>query len=178
MLNPWNASFTLAVQVLDKASDAVSAAAETAAETAEAVAADAPDVANAGGGTMQAALLLLQVVLILGLPLFLGVVIAKALKMKEYAGRIGASLLALSIAVAPLAETRLLGRATRGVALDEEQLGAVGVATGAIGELARQSEFAGRRLARKFTCLAPPQPILGALDDLLHQRVGGIRIAG
>ncbi|MEO2032932.1 MAG: hypothetical protein ABGZ35_12670, partial [Planctomycetaceae bacterium] len=115
-MNPWNALFTLAVQAADAAAEAATAAAEKATEATAAVADAAAKVAEDpnAGSTLSAVWSLLQVVLILGLPVLLGVVIAKALKMKEYAGRIGACLLALSIAVAPLAINLM-----RGTPLDE-----------------------------------------------------------
>ena len=96
MFNPWNALFILAVQTSDSAAEAVPAATS--------------DMADAGGsGLAIIALLLLKVVLILGLPLLLGSVIARMLNLKDHAGRIGVSLLALSIGVAPLALNMIRG---------------------------------------------------------------------
>ncbi|MCH2202093.1 MAG: protein translocase subunit SecD [Fuerstiella sp.] len=107
MINPWNALFTLAIQASETATDAVTNAVSKVAENAPDVGAVAGEATNAAGSgvsdAVAAALVFLKVILILGLPVFLGVVIAQALKMKEYAGRISACLLALSIAVAPLA---------------------------------------------------------------------------
>ncbi len=97
MFNPWNALFILAVQTTD------SAAADAGAT--------AGDAAGASGSTWAIiALLLFKVVMILGLPLFLGVVIARTLNLKDYAGRIGACLLALSIGVTPLALNMIRGQ--------------------------------------------------------------------
>ena len=114
MINPWNVLFTLAVQASETASETVANVADAVMNTASAAAEKAPDagtvvgeatdaaVTESGGNAVTAALILLNVVLILGLPVIIGVFIARALKMKEYAGRIATCLLALSIAVAPL----------------------------------------------------------------------------
>lgn len=97
MVNPWNTLFTLAVQASDAPAENAEKVVETAQEVADATAATAGD-----GGGVVVAMLLLKVVAILVLPLILGGVIARALKLKEYGGRIGACLLALSVSVVPL----------------------------------------------------------------------------
>jgi SecD/SecF fusion protein len=101
MFNPWNALSTLAVQTPEAATDQAAGALETKlVETAG----EAAEVANATGSNgLAVAVLLFKVAVILILPLVLGGFIAKALKLKDHGGRIAASLLALSIGVAPLA---------------------------------------------------------------------------
>lgn len=96
MLNPWNAFSTLAVQANDAAKEAV---AEKSTEIAEVAA----ETASSASDTLDLFLLLFKLIAILVLPLVLGTFLARALKVKEYAGRIGASLLALTLGVAPLA---------------------------------------------------------------------------
>ncbi len=61
-----------------------------------------------------------------------------------------------------LALARLLGRAARGIALDQEQLGAVAAIDRAVGELARQAQLAGRGLARDLLGAPAREPLLGA----------------
>src|SRR4051812_4465267 len=75
-----------------------------------------------------------------------------------------------------LAVARLLGRAAGAVALDEKALGAAGAVARAIGELARQPQFAGGALARHFALLAPPLPLLRALGDAIEQDPAGRRV--
>ena len=103
MFNSWNALSILA-QTSDSAAEAVTAAADAAATAGDTVAA-ASDAAGDGAGSSVFIVLLtgLKIFMILGLPLFLGGVFAKVLKLKDYAGRIGACLLALSISVTPVA---------------------------------------------------------------------------
>ena len=76
------------------------------------------------------------------------------------------------------AVARLLGRAAGRVALDDEQLGAVGGAVGAVGELSGQAQLSHRGLARDVLFLAAAQALLGALDHEVEQLVGLRRIAG
>ena len=64
-----------------------------------------------------------------------------------------------------LAVARLLGGAARGIALDQEYLGAIRRPARAIGELARQSGLTGRALTGDFAVLPAPQTLLGSLDD-------------
>src|SRR6202035_2386379 len=59
---------------------------------------------------------------------------------------------------------RLLGGAAGGIALDDENLGTVGGAIGAVGEFSRQAQLSHRGLARNILFLAAAQPLLGALD--------------
>jgi len=100
MFNPWNALSTLAIQTPEAATDQT----DTAASKLVEVTGEATEIANATGSNgLAVALLLLKVAVILILPLVVGVFIAKSLKLKDHAGRIAASLLALSIGVAPLA---------------------------------------------------------------------------
>lgn len=98
MVNPWNMLFTLAVQVGGDTAEQTGQLVEATQEAADTTAATA-----GGAGGLAVALLLFKIAMILILPLILGSVIARALKMKEYGGRIGACLLALSVSVAPLA---------------------------------------------------------------------------
>src|SRR5579875_3906578 len=76
-----------------------------------------------------------------------------------------------------LAIARLLCGSSRRIALHEKDLGAVGGAACAIGELAGQSKVARRRLAIELALVAPPLPLLRALDDGIEQgpRGGGVR---
>src|SRR5256885_12165231 len=67
-----------------------------------------------------------------------------------------------------LAVARLLRRAAGAVALDEKNFGACGAVARAVGKLARQTQFAGRALARHLALLAPPLPLLGALADAVE----------
>ena len=76
------------------------------------------------------------------------------------------------------AVARLLGRAAGRVALDDEDLGALGGAVGAVGELAGQAQLARRGLARDILFLAAADALLGALDHEVEQLVGLHRIAG
>ncbi len=76
------------------------------------------------------------------------------------------------------AVARLLGRAAGGIALDDENLGALGGAVGAVGELAGQAQLAHRGLARDVLFLAAADALLGALDDEVEELVGLRRIAG
>ena len=64
------------------------------------------------------------------------------------------------------------------VALDDKNLGAVGGAVGAVGELSGQAQLSHRGLARNILFLAAAQPLLGALDHEVEQLVGLHRIAG
>src|SRR6202035_4836451 len=62
-----------------------------------------------------------------------------------------------------------------------EDLGARGAVARAIGELARQPQFAGRGLARQLALLAPALALLGALGDAVEQypwvcRIGAQRM--
>ena len=75
-----------------------------------------------------------------------------------------------------LAVARLLGGAARGIALDQEDLGAIRRPARAIGELARQSGLTGRALTGDFAVLPASQTLFGALDDAIEQQVGGSRI--
>ncbi len=100
MFNPWNRVFTLAVQASDAAAEQSDAATDAAADAVDTAAETA---AATGSDGLAVALLLLKVAVILILPLVLGVMIAKALRLKDYGGRIGACLLALSVGIAPLA---------------------------------------------------------------------------
>ena len=71
----------------------------------------------------------------------------------------------------------LLGRAARGVALDDEQLGQRGVAHGAVGELARQRGVLQRGLAaREVARLARGGAGLGGRHGLLDDLVGLLRV--
>ena len=66
-----------------------------------------------------------------------------------------------------------LGRAERGVALDDEQLGAVDVVGPAVGELGRQRRGLQRVLAALgLAVLAGGEPGLGGAGDLLHDQLG------
>src|SRR5580700_8106434 len=70
------------------------------------------------------------------------------------------------------AVARLLGRAAGTVALDDENLGAVGRAIGAVGEFSGQAQLSYRGLARNILFLAAAQPLFGALDHEVEQPVG------
>ena len=76
------------------------------------------------------------------------------------------------------AVARLLGRAAGAIALDDEQLRAVGGVAGAVGQLAGQAQLAGRRGAGDLLVLAPLQPLLGALDDEFQQGARGLGRGG
>ena len=74
--------------------------------------------------------------------------------------------------------TGLFRRAAGGVALDDENLRALGRAVGAVGEFSGKAEFAHRGLARDVLFLSAADALLGALDDEVEQLVGLRRIAG
>src|SRR6185312_5040443 len=76
-----------------------------------------------------------------------------------------------------LAVARLLRRAAGAVTLDEEDLGALGGAARAVGELAREAQLARRRFAQEVLFLPAPRALLGALYDALDERFGGDRVA-
>src|SRR5580658_6623062 len=73
---------------------------------------------------------------------------------------------------------RLFGRTAGGIALDDEQFGALGGAVGAVGELAGKPQLAHRALAGDFLFLAAADAFVGALDHKIEQLAGGGRIAG
>src|SRR6516164_9278206 len=75
-----------------------------------------------------------------------------------------------------LAVTCLLGRASGAVAFDEKDLSAQGTVAGAVGELARQAQLAGRGLACQLTLLAPPLALLGPFRDAVEEQPRGRRI--
>ena len=102
MLNPWNALTTLAVQAAESAEDVADTASEAVAEGIDAAGKVAASAPATGESTLDLILLLLLILGILIVPLVLGGFIAKSLKLKDYGGRIGASLLALTLALAPL----------------------------------------------------------------------------
>src|SRR6185437_5255151 len=62
------------------------------------------------------------------------------------------------------------------VALDEENLRAVGAGAAAIGELAGQAQLARRRLALELALLAAPRAVLGALDHRIEQEARARRV--
>src|SRR4029453_9639766 len=72
----------------------------------------------------------------------------------------------------------LLGRAAGRVALDQEQLRAVGGLARTVGELARQPQLAGGRGAGDLLLAAALQAVLGAFDDEFQQRAGGLGLGG
>ncbi len=76
-----------------------------------------------------------------------------------------------------LAVARLLGRAAGGIALDQEDLRALGGALAAVGELAGQAHLAGRGLARELARLAAALALLGAVDDVAEEGVRRFGIA-
>ena len=70
-----------------------------------------------------------------------------------------------------------LGRAERGVALDDEQLGAVGVAVAAVGELGRQrARLEGVLAPLVVALLAGQEPGAGCRDDLVHDGAGRLLV--
>src|SRR3546814_1607078 len=71
-----------------------------------------------------------------------------------------------------LAVARLLGRAARRIALDEEDLGTGGGAARAVGELARQAQLAGRRLAGEVLRTALALALLRPFQHALHEQIG------
>src|SRR5205807_4089494 len=73
---------------------------------------------------------------------------------------------------------RLLGRAARRIALDDEQLGALRGCIGAIGQLAGQAQLARRALALRFLFLAAADALVGALDHPVEQPVRLRWVAG
>ena len=76
------------------------------------------------------------------------------------------------------AVARLLGRAAGRIALDDEDLGAVAGVARAVGELARQPELPGRRLAADLLFrLAAREPLLGAAGQVLEHGRGRGRMA-
>src|ERR1700730_4885265 len=76
------------------------------------------------------------------------------------------------------AVARLLGGAAGGIALDDENLGTVGGAIGAVGEFSRQAQLSHRGLARNILFLAAADALIGTLDHEVEQLVGLRRIAG
>ena len=75
------------------------------------------------------------------------------------------------------AVARLLRRAAGGIALDQEDLRALGARRGAVRELARQAQLARRVLPLEVLLLAPPQAFLGPLDDPFQQGPGAFGVA-
>ena len=71
---------------------------------------------------------------------------------------------------------RLLGRPSRRIALDDEQLRSLGGIARAVGELAGKAELARRRLARHVLLGASPEAVLGPLYDEVEE-LGGLRRA-
>src|SRR5262249_26018608 len=77
-----------------------------------------------------------------------------------------------------LAVARLLGRAAGRIALDQEDLGALGRLPRAVGELAGQAQLARGALARHVLLGAAARALLGARDHVLDQRVRRGRMIG
>src|ERR1043166_6834768 len=75
-----------------------------------------------------------------------------------------------------VAVARLFRRAAGAVALDEKDFGALRAVARAIGELAREAQFASRALARHLALLPPALPLLGALGDAVEQNAARRRI--
>ncbi len=107
MLNLQTSLITLAQQTADAAAEAASGGQEAAQEAAEAVQ-EAAEAAG-GGETLVLIWLLIKVLAILILPLVAGSFLAGLLKVKDYGGRIGAILLALTLALTPLVSGYLSG---------------------------------------------------------------------
>src|ERR1700757_4486194 len=75
-----------------------------------------------------------------------------------------------------LAIARLLGRAARTVALDKKDLSTGSTVAGAVGELARQAELAGRGLARQLALLPSPLTFFRPFDNSVEEQPRGCRI--
>src|SRR6185312_11104376 len=71
---------------------------------------------------------------------------------------------------------RLFGGAAGAVAFDQEDFGVFLAGAGAVGELARQTKFARRGLARDFFFLAPTHAVFGLLDRPFEQAVGFVGV--
>ena len=105
MSNTWNALLAVAVQASETAEEAANAAgaageaAKTVTETAKGVAA----------GDIMPWLLLVGIVLVLVVPLVLGTVLARWLKVPELSGRLGATLLALTLGASPFVVNAVKG---------------------------------------------------------------------
>ena len=89
MFNTWNTLLTLAVQSPETAEQAADAAAE--------------------GGGVTSWLLLLGVILIFVVPLAIGTLLAGALKVREFGGRVGATLLVLTLGASPFVVNAIKG---------------------------------------------------------------------
>jgi hypothetical protein len=77
-----------------------------------------------------------------------------------------------------LADPRLLGRAAGGIALDQEDLGALAAIDGAIRELARQAQLARGSFARDLLGALAREPLVGPAQHVLEQRAPGLGMAG
>ena len=79
-----------------------------------------------------------------------------------------------------LAVARLLGRAARAVALDDEDLGPRRIVVGAVGELARKPQLAprGRRLALDLALGAARQPFVHPLEHEAEQSPPALHMVG
>src|SRR6185437_8820667 len=73
---------------------------------------------------------------------------------------------------------RLLGAAAGAVALDDEDLGALGSRLRAVGELAREAKLARCGLPVDLLLFLAPEPLLGALDRPVEELVGLLRRGG
>ena len=99
MFDTWNALVTLAVQASEKTAEVADSIATTAEEAAPA--ADAAADAAAAGGVMGPWLLLVGVFLVLVVPFVLGTLISGALRSREFATRIGVTLMAITLGISP-----------------------------------------------------------------------------
>src|SRR5215470_5960865 len=72
----------------------------------------------------------------------------------------------------------MLGAAACGIALNDEELRALGRAVGAIGELAGQARLLCRGFSRDLFLLPAANALFGALNNEIEQLVGLNRVGG